>query len=223
MPRIYKRNCDYCGKEYKGEGIKFCGRVCGRKGQKKVGYKKGMIPWNKGTKGVMRPNSTSFKAGDKYWLGKKRPPETVKKMVENRRHYKATEETRRKQSEALRGEKCYLWKGGITPEHTRIRTSMQYREWRKAVFMKDYYTCQKTGIRGGNLVAHHIKNFSDYPELRFSVENGITLSVEEHKNFHIEYGTKNNSKDQVLEFLGTGDPPTASTTTEGALFIKYTA
>jgi len=34
-------------------------------------FKKGMIPWNKGTKGVMKPNKTSFKKGKKAknWNG----------------------------------------------------------------------------------------------------------------------------------------------------------
>ncbi len=30
-------------------------------------FKKGMIPWNKGTKGVMKPSSTSFKKGHISW------------------------------------------------------------------------------------------------------------------------------------------------------------
>ncbi len=36
----------------------------------------GKIPWNKGTKGVMRPNKTSFKKGDKGHLGYKHSEET---------------------------------------------------------------------------------------------------------------------------------------------------
>jgi hypothetical protein len=29
LPRTYKRRCDQCGKDYKGEGRKFCSRECG--------------------------------------------------------------------------------------------------------------------------------------------------------------------------------------------------
>ncbi len=34
--------------------------------------KKGRTPWNKGTKGIMKINSGSFKKGFQFWLGKKR-------------------------------------------------------------------------------------------------------------------------------------------------------
>ena len=59
----------------------------------------------------------------------------------------------------------------------------------------------KSGIKGGNLQAHHINNFSDFPELRTSIENGITLSNKAHIEFHKKYGKKNNTEKQLLEFL----------------------
>ena len=191
-------------------------------------FKKGQKAWNKGTKGVMKLNKTSFKNGDKgFWLGKKRSKKDIKKMVDNRRGYKASEKTKKKQSEALRGDKCYRWKGGISPENVKIRTSLEYRYWRKKIFLRDNFTCQKYKIRGRDLVAHHINNFSDFPELRFAIDNGITLSKRAHKEFHSIYGIKNNTREQLQEFLvcyGTGDTgPTGSTTTEGSLYIKYTA
>jgi G:T-mismatch repair DNA endonuclease (very short patch repair protein) len=34
MPKIYRRNCDYCGKYYEGVGSKFCSRECAYKGRK---------------------------------------------------------------------------------------------------------------------------------------------------------------------------------------------
>ncbi len=61
-------------------------------------------------------------------------------------------------------------------EAKRIRASARYREWRTSVYKRDNFTCQKCGRRSsGELTAHHIKPFSTHPELRFSVENGITL------------------------------------------------
>lgn len=71
------------------------------------------------------------------------------------------------------------------PENVReIRNSEEYRQWRAAVFERDHYTCQNCGKTGGGLNAHHIKPFSKHPELRFDVDNGITLCTECHKLAH---------------------------------------
>lgn len=89
----------------------------------------------------------------------------------------------------LKGEKNHNWKGGIAPERVKIRNSIISRLWREEVFFRDNWTCQKCRIRSGNgkaiyLVAHHIQNFAEYPEIRFSVENGITLCKDCHKEIH---------------------------------------
>lgn len=99
------------------------------------------------------------------------------------------------------GENNKSWKGGITPINKKIRTTIEYDLWRNSVFARDGYTCQKTDIKGGKLVAHHIQNFSDSSELRFAIDNGITLSEKVHKEFHKIYGRKNNTRGQLLEFL----------------------
>ena len=51
----------------------------------------------------------------------------------------------------------------------------EYTKWRKKVFEKDNYTCQICFIRGGYLEAHHIKAWSKYPDLRYSISNGLTV------------------------------------------------
>jgi len=38
-------------------------------------------------------------------------------------------------------------------------------------------------ISGGNLIAHHINNFAEFPELQLSISNGITFSKEAHLEF----------------------------------------
>jgi len=112
-----------------------------------------------------------------------------------------SQETIEKRKLKMMGKDNPAWKGGITPQNRKIRASVEMRLWREAVFARDNYTCQKYGIKGGKLVAHHIKNFTQFPELRFAIDNGITLSKKAHIEFHKKYGYKNNTKEQVEEFL----------------------
>ena len=83
-------------------------------------------------------------------------------------------------AKAIEGEKHPNWKGGITPLQQQIRSSPEYKEWRKNVFERDDYTCQICGKRGGKLHANHIKKFSEYPELRIELRNGVTVCIECH-------------------------------------------
>lgn len=65
-----------------------------------------------------------------------------------------------------------------------IRSSAKYKEWRRAVFERDNYTCQACNARGSVLHAHHIKPYSTNPELCFVVENGITVCRSCHRAQH---------------------------------------
>jgi len=115
---------------------------------------------------------------------------------------KHSHETKRKIGKANQGERSHWWKGGITPINQKIRTNIEFRLWREAVFARDNWTCQKYKIRGSiKLHPHHIQNFAQYPELRFAIDNGIALSEKAHREFHKKYGRKNNTKEQLKEFL----------------------
>lgn len=73
------------------------------------------------------------------------------------------------------------WKGGVTPIHVSIRTSVKYAEWRTMIFERDDFICQICGQRGGELNADHIKELSKYPDSIFDLENGRTLCVSCHR------------------------------------------
>ena len=75
----------------------------------------------------------------------------------------------------MRNEKASNWKGGITSIHQLIKNSKEYKEWREAVFKRDNFTCQKCEANNVYINAHHIKSFSNFPELRFEINNGVTL------------------------------------------------
>lgn len=74
-----------------------------------------------------------------------------------------------------RGAKHPNWQGGITPINKIIRSSIEMKNWRRAIFNRDNFTCQICGQRGGRLVADHIKPFSLYPGLRLDIYNGRTI------------------------------------------------
>lgn len=84
-------------------------------------------------------------------------------------------------SERVRGDANHRWKGGITPENNKERTSKKYVEWRNSVMRRDKFTCQLCGQVGRDLQAHHKKEWSLHIELRYDLNNGVTLCQTCHK------------------------------------------
>jgi hypothetical protein len=87
------------------------------------------------------------------------------------------------------GKNSHHWKGGITPLHEKIRHSLECELWRKAIYKRDNWTCILCGNKN-KIHAHHIKSFAKYPELRFAIDNGITLCENCHKDVHKASGRK---------------------------------
>lgn len=87
-------------------------------------------------------------------------------------------------------------------EREEQRKTPEYREWRINVFKRDYYTCQCCKNKNGiTLNAHHIENFSEHKDKRYSLNNGITLCKECHQEFHKQYTYFNNNKKQLKDFF----------------------
>ena len=118
----------------------------------------------------------------------------------------STMERRIKSSCRQRGISIEEFDGFSTTEQHMARNNTYYKEWTRKVFERDDYTCQCCGKRGGNLNAHHLYNFSEYPNLRYDISNGITFCRECHlinfpNSFHSIYGERNNTPEQVIEFI----------------------
>lgn len=175
---------------------KDCGRLKGKKGH--------ICPtssWNKGKKWgpevleKMRlaklGKPSPWAIGNKHFLGRHHSEETKEKQrlakLGNQYTFGRVRpvEERKRMSEAKKGDKCYLWKGGKSSEASLARSSLDYRLWKEAVLERDNYTCVDCGassVRGKFVLMHadHIKPFSLFPELRFAIDNGRTLCVPCH-------------------------------------------
>lgn len=126
--------------------------------------------------------------------------------IEKARETQSTMENRIKSSCRQRGIAIEDFDGFSTTEQHMARNNTYYKEWIKKVFQRDNYTCQCCGKRGGNLNAHHLYNFAEYENLRYEIDNGITLCPQCHlvnypNSFHSIYGERNNTPEQLYEYI----------------------
>lgn len=81
-----------------------------------------------------------------------------------------------------RGEAHPQWRGNKTERERAWRTG-EYQGWRAAVFERDGYRCRCCGHRR-HIEAHHVKSWARHPDLRYVVENGLTLCEVCHDWLH---------------------------------------
>lgn len=61
------------------------------------------------------------------------------------------------------------------------RNDYSYKEWRKEVYKRDGFTCRIADNKcNGKIEAHHILGWVDHEELRYNINNGITLCHAHH-------------------------------------------
>ncbi len=110
----------------------------------------GKTPWNKGMLGYM--------AGEKHhWYGRNN-------KGENNPAYKKDRSTLARTGDAQKD-----------------RRSSAYVTWRKEVWLRDNFTCKIANPEcAGRIEAHHISGYKEYPELRYNINNGITLCHAHH-------------------------------------------
>lgn len=142
---------------------------------------KGYYP-NKG-KYKRTPEIKAKNSENCYIADFKRTEETKKKISKAKKLYwsKMTNEQRKERLKNFipkKGRKAWN-KGKRSKDYYEAelaRNTVEYSEFRKKCFERDLYTCCISGQKGGELVVHHICSFSDYPELRFVSDNGITMT-----------------------------------------------
>lgn len=161
--------CPICGNDNVRTGRKFCSREC-------FGISE------RGKESPMK---------DKKFNGK--ALENIRKAAKKRIGRKAW--NKGIPNFSGRGKNCHLWKGGTTKLSIKIRSSFEYREWRRKIFERDNYICRICEKRGGDVHADHIKpfykiilqynvkNLQDAQNCNqlWDIYNGRTLCVECHK------------------------------------------
>ena len=151
MPKIYKRKCDICGREYKGQGKNFCSKQCywkWRKGKNIGGFQGGHISYWKThpiTKEMREKSRQTLKEYYKNHISplKGKPNSKMK----GNQYWKLRHNPK--------GKEHWNWQGGITQIRKQFWDSIKYRKWRKEIFERDNYTCQMCGIKNIFLEVHH--------------------------------------------------------------------
>ena len=76
------------------------------------------------------------------------------------------------------------WKGGIAKINQTGRGGRKYRIWMDSVMSIFKYKCFV--CRDIAYHAHHIKGWTEFPELRYEISNGVALCEDCHYEIHYE-------------------------------------
>jgi hypothetical protein len=134
------------------------GRVWSAESRKKLSLAmKGRPVWNKGLKGVQHHSEAT--------------KEKIRDSHKGKNHWWS-----------VKGENHWCWiKDRTKLAKRQKRNDMAYKEWRMSVWLRDRFKCKINNLNcNGRIQAHHILGWKLYPELRYDVNNGITLCQAHH-------------------------------------------
>ena len=110
--------------------------------------------------------------------GKKRSEESIDKQKSHKRSQESIDKQRKSVIGKYRGENNHRW----IKDRTKLKKSdkkhlcNQYKEWMLSVKNRDNWECKINDNNcNGKLEAHHILRWSEFPELRYNINNGISL------------------------------------------------
>lgn len=194
-----KIKCEFCGaiteviKRGKKQQQRFCNSKCHGATLRQHRYCmvcNGNLPY-------MNKEFCSKKCYGKFRVNKKLPDHHIKSLSLAKKgkpikHLIANKEAICKKISAALTGKAQPWnRGAAHPNYIdggkaqyqrqKAMGRVEYKSWRRAIFERDDFTCQICFIKGGKLNADHIKPWASYPNLRYDLNNGLTLCVACHR------------------------------------------
>ena len=127
--------------------------------------------------------------------GKKLSQEHIEKLRQANLGHKRcvgrvwTDQKREKILNAISGQNNYRWIHDRTKvkQYWTERNNPEYKQWRKSVWSRDSFRCKLRDENcKGRIEAHHILNYQDHLELRYQINNGITLCHAHHPRTRAE-------------------------------------
>ena len=120
--------------------------------------------------------------GEHPMLGKAFSQESRLKMSLSKKGKTLSSETKIKLSNCKKGKLHWNYKHDRTLlSKKQERSDSAYKEWRISVYKRDTFTCKINNENcNGRIEAHHILGWTEFPELRYEIRNGITLCHAHH-------------------------------------------
>jgi len=138
--------------------------------------------WKKATAKFCSHSCKSRFTCKKHIAGKKHIEETLKKISSSRigKPHILTPEGKKSFTEKMSRQNNWKWIEDrtklVTSKGSEERRSSRYKDWRRQVCNRDKWKCRISNIDcNGRLEVHHILGFTEYPELKYDINNGISL------------------------------------------------
>ena len=168
--------CKDCGKLVSRKCFEFCNSCC-QKGKKHnidgiLEYNKTHGVWNKNLKGIHLSPQTEFKKGKIVTEEDKKRLKISSTLARAKRFWSTP-----------KGKNHYRWIENRTllKDDAKERSGQLMREWSRKVKYRDNWKCHFNNKDcNGIMEAHHILGWTAFPELRYDVNNGITLCHYHH-------------------------------------------